>query len=109
MPLCADSARFWCLLAPTRLEAGGAPEGQPALEVLLHREVTGQRVAELDLQQVVAGLRAGGGEGVEGALLVEVDQAHVAPRGVVEGDQRAEQAGGEALLLERRVDGVEVG
>src|SRR4051794_25177334 len=48
-----------------RSEAGGTPEGEPALEVLLHRELGLELVTQLDLEEVVAGLGTGGGEAVE--------------------------------------------
>src|SRR4029079_5429192 len=81
--------------SPGRLEAGCAPECEPALEVLLHRELVGEGVAELDLEEAVAGLRAAGSKGVEGALLVEIDEPDVAAGGVVERHQRAQQPGRE--------------
>ena len=67
---------------PRRSPAGhrpGAPQRASSGQVLLHGQLASSQVADLDLQQVVAPLRAGRGERVEGALLVEVDQAEPAP------------------------------
>src|SRR4029079_2191231 len=108
-PLTHDPVTVQATPSPGRLEAGCAPECEPALEVLLHRELVGEGVAELDLEEAVAGLRAAGSKGVEGALLVEIDEPDVAAGGVVERHQRAQQPGREALFLQRGVDRVQVG
>src|SRR6478672_6749879 len=59
----------------TRSEPRGPPHGHPAAQVLLDGQVVLEQVADLDLQQVVALLRAVRRERVEGAPLVQVDQA----------------------------------
>ena len=60
---------------------GCAPQRHPAAEVRLHRQLAGELVADLDLEQVVAAAAAPlRGERVERALLVEVDQPDPAAR-----------------------------
>src|SRR3546814_10210734 len=94
-----SSSRAWSRRADPliilRSEAGRSPDYQPPRELLLHRQLGGELVADLDLEQVVAPLlprcRGIRGEGIERALLVEVDQSGPAARSVGEGDQRSEE------------------
>src|SRR3546814_17593672 len=111
-----SSRRAWSRradpLISLRSEAGRSPDCQPPRELRLHRQLGGELVADLDLEQVVAPLlprcRGIRGEGIEPALLVEVDQSGPAARSVGDGDQRAEHSGTEALFLEDRVDRAQV-
>ena len=91
-------------------EAGGAEDGHPPAEFGLDVEVFGEDAAHLELEGVVALLGPVGREGVEGALLVQVDEPEPCGRRDPSNvDERAQQRRPEAGVLECAVDGVQLG
>src|SRR5690606_13092244 len=86
-----------------RSQAGGAPDGEPAAEVLLEGQVGADRAADLEFQGVVPLAAGEGSERVERAALVEVDEGEAPAAGILEGDQGDQQVRAEAVRLQGRV------
>src|SRR5215213_11418676 len=91
------------------ISRGDSPEGEPAGQLGLDRQVPAQGRLDPQLQLVVAALAVQGRERVEGAPLVQVDQVEPPPALVLEPEHRAQQLGAEAVLLQGRVDQVGAG
>src|SRR5215211_5188138 len=116
---CSPTCSSWlsehgqCPVAPAstaRLSAERqSPEGEPAGQLRLDRQVAVQGGLDPQLQLVVAALAVQRRERVEGAPLVQVDQVDPPALGRGEGEHRAQQLGPEAVLLEGGVDQVDAG
>src|SRR5689334_13493415 len=87
-----------------RSQARGAPDGEPAGQVLLELQVVAEHALDLQLKGVVAVVAATERrEGIERAALVEVDERKTAVVFVPERDQRTQQLRAEAAVDERAV------